>query len=188
MRTGDPGLAQRVRDLEHEGDDLKSANLDTLNSAFSTPMDREELYRAIATIDHIMNYAKTTIREMDTLGVAPDAMCLEMVTTLREGTEALRDGYAKLSTNPGAAEPFAQAARKSERNTEKTYRHALAALFDVESKISSIENGDAPSGTVALRTVIEIFKKREVYRHLANMADRLAHAGDTLHDIVVKMV
>ena len=51
MRTGDPGLAQRVRDLEHEGDDLKSANLDTLNSAFSTPMDREELYRAIATID-----------------------------------------------------------------------------------------------------------------------------------------
>ena len=67
MRTGDPGLAQRVRDLEHEGDDLKSANLDTLNSAFSTPMDREELYRAIATIDHIMNYAKTTIREMDTL-------------------------------------------------------------------------------------------------------------------------
>jgi len=32
------------------------------------------------------------------------------------------------------------------------------------------------------------FKKREVYRHLANMADRLARAGDTLHDIVVKMV
>ena len=47
---------------------------------------------------------------------------------------------------------------------------------------------DPRTETVALRTVIEIFKKREVYRHLANMADRLAHAGDTLHDIVVKMV
>ena len=27
MRTGDPGLAQRVRDLEHEGDDIRVRTL-----------------------------------------------------------------------------------------------------------------------------------------------------------------
>jgi len=34
----------------------------------------------------------------------------------------------------------------------------------------------------------EILKRREVYRHLSNGADRLARAGQTLHDIVVKIV
>ena len=33
----------------------------------------------------------------------------------------------------------------------------------------------------------EIMKRREVYRHLSNGADRLAHAGQTLHDIIVKI-
>jgi uncharacterized protein Yka (UPF0111/DUF47 family) len=188
MQSGDPALATRVRELEHEADTLKDRNLDVLNQAFSTPMDREEIYRAIASIDHIINYAKTSVREMETLGIGPDASSAEMVTFLREGTEALRDGYAQLGTNPGAAEPYAQAARKAERNTEKAYRSALASLFDVEGHVAEMENLEGHTGPQALRQVMEVFKRRELYRHLANAADRVAHAGDTLHDIVVKMV
>jgi uncharacterized protein Yka (UPF0111/DUF47 family) len=188
MKTGDEALALRVRALEHQGDELKDRNLDVLNSAFSTPMDREELYRAIATIDHVINYAKTTVREMEVLGVTPDAAAAEMATHLREGTEALRDGYAQLATNPGAAEPYAQAARKSERNAEKSYRNALADLFNMEETVTKLETFEGRSGPQALLLVMDVFKRREIYRHLANAADRLAHAGDTLHDIVVKMV
>jgi hypothetical protein len=40
---------------------------------------------------------------------------------------------------------------------------------------------------VAMNDVISIFKRRELYRHLSNAGDRLAHAGDNLHDIVVKI-
>ena len=36
-------------------------------------------------------------------------------------------------------------------------------------------------------TVIEIFKRREIYRHLSNGAYGLARAGDRLHDIIVKI-
>ena len=39
----------------------------------------------------------------------------------------------------------------------------------------------------AINLVIEIFKRREVYRHLSNAADRLARAGEVLHDIVVNI-
>jgi hypothetical protein len=35
---------------------------------------------------------------------------------------------------------------------------------------------------------MEVFKRREIYRHLSNAGDRVAHAGECLHDIVVKMV
>jgi hypothetical protein len=38
-----------------------------------------------------------------------------------------------------------------------------------------------------MRYVFEVFKRREVYRHLSNAADRMEHAGGVLHDIVVQI-
>ena len=73
----------------------------------------------------------------------------------------------KLATDPAKAAEHADAARKGERHVEKTYRKALADLFQ---------------GT----DYINMFKRREIYRHLSNAADRMAHCANTLHDIVVK--
>jgi uncharacterized protein Yka (UPF0111/DUF47 family) len=188
MRTGDEATAVRVRELEHQGDTVKNRNMDALNKAFSTPMDREELYRAISTIDHTINYAKTTVREMETLGVAPDDHMVEFAERLLDGTKALQEGYRLLETDPAAAEASATAARKAERNTEKAYRRALAELFDVEADVQRLESSGGHTGGKALAQVISVMKKREVYRHMSNAADRVARAGEVLHDIVVKMV
>ncbi|HEX2706313.1 MAG TPA: DUF47 family protein [Candidatus Lustribacter sp.] len=188
MHDGTHEAGMGVRLLEHEGDEAKGRHMDALNKAFSTPMDREDLYRAISTLDHVLNYAKTTVREMEMLGVDPDAHTLEMAGFLREGTIALRDGYAKLSTVPAEAEEGAQAARKAERNIEKAYRRALADLFNAESEVAAMTTIDGHSGGAALTHVMEVFKKREIYRHLSNAGDRVARAGEVLHDIVVKMV
>ena len=43
------------------------------------------------------------------------------------------------------------------------------------------------SEIIAMACVIVIFKRRELYRHMSNAADRLARAGEVLHDIVVKI-
>ena len=177
-----------VRSLEHEADEIKERNIAALNEAFSTPMDREDLYRAIQTIDHVLNYAKTTVREMQVLGVEADDAIREMAGILLEGVVSLDAGYKALSTSPAAAEPHAAAARKAERNIEKAYRRGLAVLFDVERQLMEMEASSTPTGHVALARIMEIFKKREVYRHISNAADRLARAGESLRDIVVKLV
>ena len=58
----------------------------------------------------------------------------------------------------------------------------------------TVENGlvfslpDTPDRPLALRKVMDVFKKREVYRHMSNAADKLAGAGSCLHDIVVKTI
>jgi uncharacterized protein Yka (UPF0111/DUF47 family) len=189
MTDGSPENAARVREIEKEGDVLKQRNIDILNQAFATPMDREDIFRAINSIDHVVNYAKTTVREMELLGVEPDEHSLAMAQVLEQGVQSLRDGYAKLSTEPTEAEVDAQAVRKAERNAEKAYRKALAALFDEETHTAAIlessSNGHSLAEVVA--TVMSIFKRREIYRHLSNAADRLARAGGALHDIVVKI-
>jgi len=40
--------------------------------------------------------------------------------------------------------------------------------------------------TRSLSFVMQILKRREIYRHPSNASDHMAHAGDILHDIVVK--
>jgi uncharacterized protein len=187
MENGDKALAKQVRALEKRGDELKARNTDILNKSFSTPMDREDIYRAIATIDHIVNYAKTTTREIEVLNVAPDKFMLELAVLLKEGAYALQRGYRKLSESPHQAEEDSQAARKAERSSEKVYRRALGELFREDAYIAILENQDTDTKVEAVKLVIDIFKHREVYRHMSNASDRLARAGEVLHDIVVKI-
>ena len=168
MESGDPATGLKIRQDEHEADHIKVRNLHTLNEAFSTPIDREDLYRAIIDLDEIVNYCKTTVSEMDVLALAPDKHCLEMAMHIKLGADALTLGYGKLAKQPGAAAEDADTARKAERKVEKIYRRAIAELFQ----------GD---------DYIHMFKRREIYRHLSNAADRMANCANTLHDIVVKM-
>lgn len=168
METGNPEIGSQIRRNEHEADRVKVHNLHALNEAFSTPIDREDLYRAIMDLDEIVNYCKTTVSEMEVLGLTPDKHCLEMAMHIKLGSDALAQGYAKLAHQPQEAAADADNARKAERRVEKNYRHALADLFQ----------GD---------DYIHMFKRREIYRHLSNAADRMAHCANTLHDIVVKM-
>ena len=168
METANHDIGKQIRKDEHEADRVKIHNLHTLNEAFSTPIDREDLYRAIMDLDEVVNYCKTTVSEMEVLGLQPDKHCLEMAMHIKLGSDALLQGFGRLATTPGLAASDADAARKAERRVEKAYRRAIADLFQ----------GD---------NYIHMFKQREIYRHLANAADRMAHCANTLHDIVVKM-
>ncbi|MBL8430295.1 MAG: DUF47 family protein [Dechloromonas sp.] len=168
METGDQSVGQLIREDEHEADRVKIHNLHTLNEAFSTPIDREDLYRAIIDLDEVVNYCKTTVSEMEVLALSPDKHCLEMAMHIKLGADALAQGFGRLAKEPKAAAADADAARKAERRVEKNYRRAIAELFV----------GD---------DYIHMFKRREIYRHLSNAADRMANCANTLHDIVVKM-
>ncbi len=168
METGESHTGDLIRQDEHEADRIKIRNLHTLNEAFSTPIDREDLYRAIINLDEVVNYCKTTVSEMQVLALAPDKHCLEMAMHIKLGTDALVAGFIRLAKTPVEAAVEADTARKAERRVEKCYRRAIAELFQ----------GD---------DYIHMFKRREIYRHLSNAADRMANCANTLHDIVVKI-
>ena len=111
LESGDPEIAQKVRDLEHRADDLKDRNVKILNASFSTPMDREDLYDAIAGIDYLINFAKTTVYELRVFKTDPDKCMRKLTKQLTIGVEALRDGFALLDKDPAAAEPIANSVR-----------------------------------------------------------------------------
>ncbi len=168
MEDGDPAVAEALKNNVHEADLIKVRNLHELNEAFSTPIDREDIYRAIMSLDDIVMYCKTTVHEMDVLGVTPDKFMRDVSSEIKTGVDALVNGYAKLGSTPATAALDADAARKAERHAEKLYRVALPNLFE---------------GT----DYINMFKRREIYRHLTNAAEHMAQCANTLHDIVVKI-
>jgi uncharacterized protein Yka (UPF0111/DUF47 family) len=168
MEHGDPMIADALKQNVNEADLIKVRNLHELNDAFSTPIDREDIYRAIIALDEIVMYCKTTVHEMDVLGVTPDDFMRNVSHCIKEGVDALANGFAKLRTTPATAALDADAARKAERHAEKLYRIALPTLFE---------------GT----DYINMFKRREIYRHLTNAAENMALCANRLHDIVVKI-
>jgi uncharacterized protein Yka (UPF0111/DUF47 family) len=187
METGDAEKGKQLRLMEKEGDAMKANQMAILNRSFATPMDREDIYRAIVTIDEVLNYAKTTVREMEALSVTPDHHMKAMTRVIRDGCLSLESGYRKLSTAPLEAEAFADAAHKAERKTEKMYRAALAELFRTDRQLEALRQGADDAGAAALLHVMEVFKRREIYRHLSNAADRLEHAAGVLEDIAVQI-
>lgn len=195
LREGDRTQADEVLRLEHEGDALKERNLEILHRSFATPMDREDIYDAVMAVDEIANYAKACVRELDTLGVSPDARMAEMARLLHEGARALQNGFGSLRREPLVADGHGERARKSEREVEKVYRAALAELFDPSlqlERLKSSSSAGASSEAIDRRSletlviVTQMLKRREIYRHLSNAADHVAHAAQVLEDIVNK--
>lgn len=168
MEHCEPEAGEAVKADEHTADGLKVHNLRTLNESFATPIDREDIFRAIQHLDAVVNYCKSTVNEMDMLGVKPDHYMLEMAQHLADGANAVHQGFVALARKPAEAEQYAHLGRKAERRIEKLYRQALVDLFQ----------GD---------NYLDMFKRRELYRHLSNAADRVASAANTLHDIIVKI-
>ena len=168
MEHDGPAVADALKLDVHEADMIKVRNLHELNDAFSTPIDREDIYRAIMSLDDIVMYCKATVHEMDVLGLKPDKFMLDISHFIKDGVEALAEGYSLLGSKPTDAAQYADAARKADRRAEKQYRIALSTLFE---------------GT----DYVNMFKRREIYRHLTNAAQHMAQCANTLHDIVVKI-
>lgn len=168
MGTSEPAISDQIRKDEHDADTIKVRNLHILNEAFSTDIDREDIYRAIVDLDEIVNYCKDCVNEMDALSVTPDKYTYELAAALRDGCQTLASGFGKLGSVPCDAATDANAARKHGRRMEKLYRHALADLFQGEDYMNML-------------------KRREIYQHLDRAGGRLEHCANTLHDIVVKI-
>ncbi|MEW6581708.1 MAG: DUF47 family protein [Actinomycetota bacterium] len=184
--TGDgaPEHGERVRALEKEGDRRRARTLDTLARAFATPMDRGAIHLAATAIDDVLNYAKTTVREIEILEVPPDPWMRRLAEQLREGGVSLREGFARLHDDPAAAQAAALTVHKSERSAEKVYRAAVADAFAAE-RYAAASSGQGDGGAPQLEALLLALRRREVYRHLSNAADRLDAAGRLLLGIVL---
>ena len=172
MATQDTKAADLLTAKEKEADEARRILIDELNRTFVTPFDREDIFALSRTIDDVIDYAYSTISEMEILKVKPTPFMQRIATLLRDAAAELLMAVDRLEEHPGVANEHAQRAKALENRVEDVYREALADLF---------------SGGEDIKQVVKMLKSREVYRHLSNAADRGDEAANVIADIVVKM-
>jgi len=167
------GHVKRIARIEQDADEIRRILIEELNNTFVTPIDREDIHMLSRDIDDILDYANTTVDEMEMLGVRSNKYLERMASLLSEAASEIRFSVMRLSDHPKVALDHAVRAKALENRVETVYREALADLFSMPQDLEHL---------------VGMLKLREIYRHLSNAADRGDEAGNVLSDIVVKMV
>jgi predicted phosphate transport protein (TIGR00153 family) len=167
----DPKAAKLLKLKEKEADEARRILINVLNKTFITPFDREDIFALSRTIDDVLDYAYSTVTEMEIFKVHPTPFIQQIASLLRDAAEELLSAVDCLEEHPGVSNEHSQRAKAIENRIEEVYREALADLF---------KGGDN------IKHVIKMMKSREVYRHLSNAGDRVDEAANVIADIVVK--
>jgi len=165
---GDESQSRTLRECEHRADELRRAVRDGLTTAFTTPLEPEDLFQLSSGLDGVLNDAKDAVREAEVMALPPDEATVEMVDRLREGIGHLSEAFNHLGGRERAeATAAADAAVKSQRHVERIYRQAMSSLLDSDD----------------LRLVVA---RREMYRRLSRIADRIVQVAERVWYAVVK--
>ena len=156
-------IRARVRFIEEAGGGARSELVMALSSAFSTPIDREDLFRLSRSIDDVLDNLRDFLREVRLFAPDDPLSCGPLVSPVHEGLRHLREAVLSLGHDGSSVEASTAAARRAGTAIRREYEDAVAELF--RRPISS-----------------EILKQREILRRLDVVGLRLSEATDVLAD------
>ena len=167
-----PTAAKQISETEKQADEARRILISELMNTFVTPLDREDIFALSRDIDDILDYANTTVDEMEILDVDPTPYMQQMAELLFQASKELQLAVLRLQDKHlTVAAEHATRAKKIENRVEAIYREALADLF---------------KGPKNIKHVMSMMKAREIYRHLSNAADREDQAANVISDIIMK--
>jgi predicted phosphate transport protein (TIGR00153 family) len=172
IQRPDDEAIEKMKAKEYEADEIRRILVDELHNTFITPIDREDIFNLSLNIDEMIDYALTTIQEMNLLGVDADEHLEQMIDLVRQEAEELAMAMRRLNSNPRVAGDHARRAKKYENEVEHIYRLAIADLFTKAKDF---------------KPLMAMLRRREVYRHVANMSDRADDAANVMGMVVMKI-
>jgi predicted phosphate transport protein (TIGR00153 family) len=122
-------VADRMRDAEHQADDITHEIAKRVNSTFVTPFDREDIYALASGLDDVMDFMEeavdlTVLYEVTSL----PAELAEQVDVLQRCAELTAEAMPQLKSMKGLEEYWIEINRL-ENAGDKSYRRILAKLF-----------------------------------------------------------
>ena len=159
---------QRIRDLEHEGDDLTHRIMATLNTTFVTPFDRQDIHRLASTLDDVLD-AIEAVSDLLVLHRVEEPLpaLRQQAGVLVQITKAVAREVRHLRTLSSVERDWSDINRL-EREGDRIYRRATADLF----------SGDHPA--------IEVLKWQDIIDQVEDAIDRCQHISNTMESIALK--
>jgi predicted phosphate transport protein (TIGR00153 family) len=160
--------ADRLREIEHDSDEITHAVMRQLNSTFVTPFDREDIYALASRLDDVMDHMEAAadlvvLYELD--GLPPELLALAEV--LGRAAAVTAAAMPRLQGLKGLAEYWIEVNRL-ENEADQIYRRGVALLF---------------SGTYE---ALHALKLKDLLDELEAAADAFEDVADTVETITVK--
>jgi predicted phosphate transport protein (TIGR00153 family) len=166
-----PAKVRRLRDIEHQGDELTHHAIEMLHKTFVTPLDRDQIYELVSCMDDVIDLAEGAGRRLmmyDVKGPTPE---------LKELTAVLHRATLEI-----------QKAIKALRNLKNAQVIKACCI-----EINKLENdGDALRDAVVAKLfteekdAVELLKWKEIYEDVETAIDRCEDVADVIEGVVLE--
>jgi len=163
-----PREVERIREIEHHGDDLTHRLLVKLNQTFITPFDREDIHLLVSTLDDLLDFifaASDRLLNYKITQPSPSAKVLAGI--ILKQAEELKKAMALLHKNQDLL-PHCVEVNRLENEADQVSREAIGRLFD---------NSPDPITLIKLKELLEI---------LEEASDKAEDVANVLETVVVK--
>lgn len=162
---------QKMKDIEHQGDEVAHEIIDRLNKTFITPFDREDIHKLAKELDDIVDMLHTIASRMKVYKIAGvDKNLVEFSVVIEKSVRAVA------------------CAVKAMRNIKN-----LKAVSDACVEVNSFENiGDAMRDAVlaelfeTAKDPILVIKLKEIYQDAETVLDICEDVAHVVESILVK--
>jgi predicted phosphate transport protein (TIGR00153 family) len=159
---------QRLKGIEHRGDDMTHALLTKLNQTFITPFDREDIHKLTSSIDDVLDLVNGAGERLVTYKIQePPAAAGELATIIVRQTEELAQAVSLLEKNQQVLKHCVEINRL-ENEADQVGRRAIGWLFEHE------------------KDPITLIKLKELFEVLERATDKAEDAANVLESVVLK--
>ncbi len=161
-------VAEHVKRLEHECDQISHEILRRIDRTFITPLDREDIHRLAVRLDDVIDLIDGTVRRVSLFKVTkPTPPSKRMADVVARITAELVLGVGALSARKGVIE-HCIAIKKLENEGDAAYHDAVASLFADQIP------------------VIDVIKWKDIYENLERAVDACEAVAHILESAVWK--
>lgn len=170
--TDSAAQASRIKDVEHQGDEVTHRCIEELNKTFITPIDRVDIHQLIKRLDDILDAVDATASRLtlyELTEIRPEAQQLaEVLVKATTRLEAALKNLRRVSETDGIKEHLI-AVHQLENDGDTILRAALARLFKEEE------------GQPVL-----VIKWKEIFERLERATDRCEEVANIIEKIMIE--
>jgi len=160
--------AQRVKDLEHAGDNLTHTLLTRLNKTFITPFDREDIQLLSSRIDDILDLIDAAASRMITYRIAHVRRGVaDLAQILNDATREVAVAVSALGKHDHIMDKCIEINRL-ENESDRVSRMLIAQLFDEE------------------KDPVQIIKWKEIIEVIEAAVDKCEDVANVIETVTLK--
>lgn len=163
-----PARVQKLKDIEHRGDDMTHEVITRLNQTFITPFDREDIHKLASSLDDVLDFLNSAGDRLVLYKIhsaPPEAQ--RLAELIVKQCEQLHDAVKNLDKHDHVLEHCVEINRL-ENEADSVSRAAIGRLFDQE------------------RDPITLIKLKELFEVLETATDKAEDAANVLESVVLK--